>query len=227
MTTLAGLHGTAGQSDGVGAAARFNAPIGVAADATGNVYVADTGNHTIRKISVNGAVTTLAGSIGFTGSTDGTGNSARFNSPNGLVAASDGSLYVADTNNSLIRKVSPEGVVTTLAGRFVGTRIVGKQDGVNGVGAWLTTPLAIAIDGDGSVFFTESNSNTIRRVTSAGLVSTVGGFWVSGSESYGAKDGVMTAARFARPAAITVGLNNKIYVVDIDSNTVRLGVRIE
>jgi len=229
VTTIAGSSGTVGKSDGVGSLATFSSPYGVAADAAGNIFVADTGNHAIRKISPDGGVTTLAGSCGFAGSTDGAGNSARFASPGALVVAPDGSLRVADTGNSMIRKVTPEGVVTTVAGRFSGTRYVGSQDGTNGVNAWFSSPAGIAIDGLGNLLVTEGGSpgNRIRKINPVGLVSTVGGLWISGSESYGETDGVLTGARFANPAAIAIDLNDKVYVIDRDSNTIRVGVRIQ
>jgi sugar lactone lactonase YvrE len=227
VTTIAGSSGAAGKSDGVGTLATFSFPYGVAVDTAGNIFIADTGNHAIRKISPDGGVITLAGSCGFVGSSDGAGNSARFASPNALVVAPDGSLCVADSGNSLIRKVTPEGVVTTVAGRFSGSRYVGSQDGTNGVNAWFSNPSGIAIDSYGNLLVTEAGSNTIRKINPGGLVSTVGGLWISGSESYGETDGVLTPARFANPAAIAIGLNNKIYVVDRDANTVRVGIRIQ
>jgi hypothetical protein len=218
VTTMAGLSGTAGNADGVATSATFSSPYGVAVDATGNVFVADTGNHSIRKISSEGAVTTLAGSSGFGGVSNGTGNSARFMSPNALVVAPDGNLYVADTGASGIRKVTSEGVVTTLAGGFFAS--------------------GIAIDGAGNLLVTDT-SNMIRKITPAGVVSTIGGalsvFSTTTSTtttsttttSFEEKDGVLTVARFANPAAIAIGLNNKIYVVDRDANTVRVGIRIQ
>jgi sugar lactone lactonase YvrE len=227
VTTLAGSSGSAGQSDGIGTSAMFNGPYGVATDKQGNVFVADTGNHSIRKISSSGGVTTLAGSSGFAGSTDGIGSAASFRSPNSLVVAPDGNLYVADTSNSLIRKVTPEGVVTTVAGRFYGARISGSQDGVF---AWFSWPMSITADDAGNLFVTEGLSNSsirIRKITRVGVVSTIGGGSVSGSEAYGAKDGVSNVARFANPAGIALGLNNKLYVVDMDANTIRVGERLE
>ncbi|HKD54294.1 MAG TPA: hypothetical protein VKB72_08720, partial [Steroidobacteraceae bacterium] len=117
VSTFAGTAGATGSSDGTGAAASFSSPQGVATDSDGNVYVADTGNSTIRKITSTGVVTTLAGIAGMTGSTDGVGAAARFNSPLGVAVDSGGNVYVADTGNDLIRKITPAGVVTTIVGR--------------------------------------------------------------------------------------------------------------
>src|SRR5206468_2920267 len=116
VTTLAGLAGTPGDTDGTGSAARFSELWGVAVDGWSNVYVADRDNNTIRKVTPAGVVTTLAGVAGSAGSTDGTGSAARFSDPLGVAVDSARNVYVADTDNSTIRKVTPAGVVTTLAG---------------------------------------------------------------------------------------------------------------
>jgi hypothetical protein len=134
---------------------------------------------------------------------------------------------VADTSNSLIRKVTSGGVVTTVAGRFSGTRYSGTQDGTNGVNAWFLSPYGITIDGSGNLLVTDGGLNLIRKITPVGLVSTIGGLSGSPSDSFGESDGVSTGARFANPTAIAIGLNNKIYVVDKNSNTVRLGVKLQ
>src|SRR6266849_4433383 len=114
LALFAGDMGGGGSADGVGAAARFSSPIGVATDSAGNVYVADSDNSTIRKITPTGMVSTLAGSAGIGGSTDGTGAAASFGSSAGVATDSDGNVYVADTNNHTIRKITVAGVVTTL-----------------------------------------------------------------------------------------------------------------
>src|SRR5439155_1556238 len=116
VTTLAGLAGSSGSADGTGSAARFYKPFGVAVDSASNVYVADTYNATIRKVTPAGVVTTLAGLAGTPGSADGTGSAGRFYYPDGMVFDREGNVYVADAVNLTIRKVTPAGVVTTLAG---------------------------------------------------------------------------------------------------------------
>jgi DNA-binding beta-propeller fold protein YncE len=105
-----------GSTDATGAAARFNFPSGVATDSAGNVYVADSSNSTIRKITPAGAVSTLAGTAGVRGSTDGTGAAARFNFPNGVATDSAGNVYVADRSNNAVRKITPAGAVSTVVG---------------------------------------------------------------------------------------------------------------
>src|SRR5439155_6059077 len=117
VTTLAALPGSFGSTDGTGSNARFNYPDKLDVDSAGNVYVADSGNSTIRKVTPEGVVTTLAGKAGSFGSANGTGNVARFNTPEGIAVDSTGNVYVADLGNCTIRKITPAGEVTTLAGR--------------------------------------------------------------------------------------------------------------
>jgi sugar lactone lactonase YvrE len=116
VTTLAGTAGVSGSTDATGAAAKFRDPRGIATDSAGNVYVADSGNDTIRKITPAGVVTTLAGTTGVSGSTDGTGAAASFRNSYGIATDGAGNVYVADTDNHTIRKITPAGEVTTLAG---------------------------------------------------------------------------------------------------------------
>jgi len=116
VTTLAGTAGTSGSTDSAGGSPLFNRPSAIALDNVGNVYVADTGNNTIRKISAAGVVTTLAGTAGTSGSTDSAGGAPLFSNPNGVAVDQIGNVYVGDTTNYSIRKISPAGVVTTLAG---------------------------------------------------------------------------------------------------------------
>src|SRR5206468_2901642 len=134
-----------GSADGTGSAARFNYPRGVAVDSGGNVYVADTQNNTIRKVTPTAVVTTLAGLAGKTGSEDGTGSAARFNYPGGVAVDSADNVYVADLYNNEIRKVTPAGEVTTLAG-LAGT--AGSDDGPRG-SARFYYPASVAVDGTG------------------------------------------------------------------------------
>jgi hypothetical protein len=213
VTTFAGTAGSMGSADGASAAAQFNFPSGVAVDGAGYVYVADANNHTIRKISPAGVVTTLAGMAGSVGAADGTGSAALFNTPRGLSVDGSGSVYVADTGNSTIRKVTPAGVVTTLAGT-AGSR--GSADGT-GTSAQFWNPWGVSTDGTGNVFVADSWSQTIRRITPAGAVTTLAGT----AGSYGSVDGTAGAARFAYPLGVAVDGTGTAHVVDYGNSTIR------
>lgn len=213
VTTFAGTAGVAGSADGVGTAATFNFPTGIATDASGNVYVADFANHTIRKITPAGAVTTLAGTGGLAGYADGTGAAARFSRPSGLAVDGAGSVYVADSDNQVIRKISPSGVVTTFAG-LAGTR--GSADGA-ATAARFNDPIAVAVDVSGNVYVADFTNNAVRSITPAGVVSTLAGT----AGFAGAIDGVGTDARFSGPAAIAVDASGVVFVADSGNSTVR------
>ena len=152
VTTLAGLVGFPGGGDGAATIARFNNPTGVATDGVGNVYVADNFNHTIRKVTPAGTVTTVAGLPGVNGAADGIGSAARFNFPFGVAIDSAGSVYVADEANHKIRKITSGGAVTTLAGSDSGS--------VNGTGgaAKFNFPLGVAVDSAGSVYVADASN---------------------------------------------------------------------
>ena len=167
VSTLAGLSGTPGAADGRDTSARFNLPESVAVDAVGNLYVADNGNNLIRKITLDGTVSTLAGS-GQPGSANGHGSAASFNSPFGIAVDASGNVYVADSGNNLIRKISPAGAVTTFAGS--GAKGAGNATGVS---ASFNTPSGVAVDAAGNVYVADENNNLIRKITAAGVVSTI------------------------------------------------------
>jgi len=158
VTTLAGLVNSFGTADGTGNGARFNFPEGLAVDASGNVYVADSGNSSIRKVTPAGVVTTFAGFTGSGGAADGTGNTARFNTPTGIAIDTDGNIYVADNGNNAIRKVTQAGAVTTLAG------LSGNPGSADGIGSAVRFhfPSGVAVDASGNLFITDSQNNTIR-----------------------------------------------------------------
>src|SRR5207302_1278792 len=166
VTTLAGLAGYPGSTDGTGTDARFNQSWGVAVDNAGNVYVGDTGNHTIRKVTAAGVVTTLAGLAGSVGGDNGTGSDARFNHPSGVAVDDAGTIDVADTYDHTIRKVTPPGVVTKLAGlpRFdISGNPVGGNADETGNAARFNSPAGVAVDSAGNVYVADAYNNTIRR----------------------------------------------------------------
>ncbi|MGN4154903.1 NHL repeat-containing protein, partial [Burkholderia gladioli] len=215
VSTLAGVQGVSGYADGAGNSAEFSNPTGIAADSSGNLYVADTGNNVIRKISPAGVVSTLAGSpTGASGSADGTGSAASFSGPNGIAVDSSGNVYVADTHNSIIRKITSMGEVTTLAGS-AGT--LGSTDGP-GASARFNVPASIAVDSGGNLYVADTNNNTIRKISSTLQVTTLAG---SSTGAPGSADGVGGAARFNAPSGVAVDSSGYIYVADSSNSTVR------
>lgn len=212
VTTLAGLEGTPGDADGSGNAARFAAPKGVAADSAGNVYVADDLNHTIRKITPAGVVTTLAGLAGARGANNGTGSAARFSNPRSVAVDSSGNVYVADTGDSLIRKITPGGTVSTLAGF---PYLAGFADGT-GNAALFNGPQGVAVDGAGNVFVADHENHAIRMITPGGTASTL-----AGTPTSGFVDGNGAAARFDGPTGITVDGAGNLYVADQNNHATR------
>jgi len=213
VTTLAGRPRQSGSTDGTGAAARFYYPTGVAVDTSGNVYVADFYNGTIRKVTASGVVTTLAGSPGVAGSADGAGAAAQFLGPYGVAVDTAGNVYVGDSNNYTVRKVTPTGVVTTLAGS---PRQSGGTDGTGAAARFFGT-YGVAVDTAGNVFATDSSNNTIRKVTASGVVTTLAG---SPGQKGGA-DGTGAAARFNYPMGVAVDPSGNVYVAEDYNNTIR------
>lgn len=218
LELLAGDIGGAGNGDGTGDTARFNGPRSIAVDGDGNVYVADQGNHTIRKIAPTGVVTTLAGVAGLFDSDDsvsgdGPGDAARFYNPSGMAVDSDGNVYVADTNTSTIRKITPTGVVTTLAGT---AHAIGSTDDA-GPAARFNRPSGVVVDGDSNIYVADQQNHTIRKITSAGVVTTVAGT----ADMPGSADGMGTAARFNDPSAIALDGIGNVYVADQKNHTIR------
>ena len=209
VTTLAG-SGDNDFADGVGAAASFAYPDSLAIDGEGTLYVADRENHCIRKVSPSGAVTTLAGSGG-PGFTDGVGAAASFNYLSGLAIDGEGTLYVADWENHRIRKVSPSGAVTTLAG----SGDPGFTDGV-GAAASFNCPSGLAIDGEGTLYVADQANNRIRKVSQSGAVTTL-----AGSGDPGFADGVGAAASFASPDGVAIDGEGTLYVADWDNHRIR------
>jgi sugar lactone lactonase YvrE len=210
VSTLAGKAGEAGSADGNGAEARFNGVAGLALDAVGNIYMADTYNGTIRKITPAGVVSTFAGKAGESGSIDGTLADARFNGPTGVALDQVGNMYVIDNWSCTIRKISSSGMVSTLAGSWWG-----YADG-NGAEAQFAGPNAVVVDGSGNLFVVDSGNHAIRKVTPEGVVSTFAGL----GGSYGSADGAGSAARFMSPNSLVLDASGNLYITD-NLSTVR------
>lgn len=207
VSTLAG-SGEEGHVDAAGFGARFASPTGIARDAAGFLYIADTGNHCIRRITPGGVVSTWAGN-GLAGTADGTGTAARFQAPEGLAIAPDGTLYVADRGNRRIRRISPEGEAETWAG----TGALGAQDGP-GSSATFTDPRALARGADGTLYV--ADGNRLRRISTAGVVETF-----AGDASAGLRDAADTSARFSAPRGLAIDAWGTLYVADSGNQCVR------
>jgi serine/threonine protein kinase/sugar lactone lactonase YvrE len=214
VSILAGQPGARGSADGLIADARFQSPGGIAVDAHGNTFVADTGNDTIRKITRDGVVGTLAGRAGKPGRSDGSGDAARFLAPLGIAVDQKGNIYVAEFVSDTIRKITPEGMVSTLAGSAGNP---GGQDGT-GDNAHFRNPWSVAVDFSDNVYVADRSNFTIRQITPTGRVSTFAGF----AGIPGDIDGPGSYARFGDPVGVAVDLSGKVYVADAVNGAVRM-----
>lgn len=208
VTTFAGGN-IVGSVDGIGIDASFGAPSGLTIDVFGNLYIADTGNDKIRKITPAGVVTTLAGN-GVTGSTDGDVTKASFYCPTDVAIDASGNLYVADACNNKIRKISPAGIISTFAGN-------GMEGGADGMGvlASFNNPHSIATDISGNVYVSEWGNHKIRKITPTGVVSTL-----AGGGNFGV-DGTGSNAGFVLPSGIIIDGSGNLYVADTGNNKIR------
>jgi sugar lactone lactonase YvrE len=202
-----------GSKDGTGPAARFNGPEGIAADSAGNLYVAESASATIRKLTPQGVVTTLAGATGAVGYTDGAGSAARFNQPTRLDTDGQGNVYLTDTGNSVVRKITASGAVSSLAGN--GT--CGSADGRER-SAQFCNPKGIALDQWGNLWIADTGNHTVRRIDPKGNVSTVAG----SPGVCGSANGRGDVARFCNPQDIDVDKWGNVYVVDTGNSTIRM-----
>lgn len=210
VSTFAGST-VAGALDGTGTAAQFKYPWGIVVDASGNVFVADQGNHLIRKITPAGVVTTFAGT-GTPGFANGNGTSAQFHYPTGLAIDAAGNLYVGDQNNNVVRLITPAGDVSTFAGS-------GTQASVDGTGtaASFNLPIGVSTDAGGNVYVTELLNNGVRKISPAKRVTTL----VSGSPLGAYVDGNGNDARFNDPMGVAVDRKGDVYIADRSNNMIR------
>jgi sugar lactone lactonase YvrE len=210
VSTLAGTVSNPTDSTASTQVSIFSGPTGVAVDASGNVYVADSGDNEIKMVTSSGTVTTLAGNAN-PGSNDGTGAAASFYNPTGVALDASGNLYVADFLNNLIRKVAPGGVVTTIAGNTQ----TGSTNGADTT-ATFYFPNSVAVDASGDVFVADDFNNLIRQISPSGQVTTVAGSGLAGS-----LNGTGTAASFNDPDGITLDASGNLYVADANNNLIR------
>lgn len=221
VSTYAGKLGEAGTKDGPVSEARFNKPEDVAVDKDGNVYVADTYNYTIRKITPQGVVSTVAGKAGEAGYADGEGKHARFDKPIGIAVDKSAHVYVADANydgpeigNCVVRKISPDGYVTTIAGQ------PGQAGSENGPAhqARFHKFTGIDVAQDGTLYIADTEADTIRRIDLDGNVTTLGGSYLEEGKS----DGSSQDVRFKDPQALAVAPDGRIFIADTLNNRIVL-----
>jgi hypothetical protein len=221
-TTLAGQAGSPGNADGTNSAARFNMPWGIGSDSSGNLYVADNGNNTVRKLTpvgIDWVSSTIAGMAGRSGSVDGTNNQTRFNGPIGIAVDGAGNVYASDGNNNTVRKLTPAGtnwVSSTIAG-LAGSP--GSADGTNSR-VRFNAPIAIALDSASNLYVADHDNFTIRKLTPSGTnwVSTT----IAGLAGHlGSADGTNSAARFAYALSVAVDGSGHVYVAENGNSTIR------
>ncbi len=216
ISTFAG-NGTFSFSGDGGPAiyAQLYGPNGAAVDASGNLYIADTQNNRVRKISSDGTISTIAGTgaAGYSGD-NGPAGTAQLNSPRGLAVDVAGNLYIADSLNNRIRMVSPSGAITTVAGGGTG----GSGDGGPAVNAQLIEPFGVAVDGAGNLYIAEFGASRIRKVSSNGVLTTVAGNGVTG---YRGDGGPATDAALHSPWGVAVDASGNLYIADTDNNVIR------
>ncbi len=206
VSTIAGTSGVTGSQDGIGAAARFSYPRGICSSEDGTLFIVDYGNHIIRKLTPDGAVTTIAGLAGVPGGTDGPAGQARFNYPRGIAFDVSGNIYVSDTSNHAIRRITPDGIVATIAG-IVGA--AGYADG-RGADARFDGPQKITLDSAGNLLVADYENCVIRKVTPDGVVTTVSGT----AGLHGGMDGSPDRALFGYPLGMAVDAADNLYVTD-------------
>jgi uncharacterized protein (TIGR03437 family) len=219
LTRVAG-NGRPGNSGdgGPAAAAQLSFPMGLAADTAGNLFVADRDASVVRKIAANGIITTVAGSgtPGFAGD-GGAATSAQINGPYGVAVGAGGSLYIADTGNNVVRKVSPDGAIRTVAG--TGTRGY-LGDGGAALSAWLNAPEAVAVDAEGNLYIADTFNGRIRRVGTDGVIDTVAG--VGSTGIYSGDGGPARSAAISLPTDVALDGAGTLYLADFGNTRVRM-----
>jgi uncharacterized protein (TIGR03437 family) len=220
IKVAAGGNGEGFSGDGGPAtAAQLNAPLALATDAAGNLYIADTGNSRIRKVSTSGIITTVAGNgaAGFSGDS-GPATLAQLATPNALALDSAGNLYIADSYNLRIRKVDVSGTITTVAGNGQGKFGGYSGDGGPATAAQLAFPSGVAVDGDGRIFIADQGNSVIRLVDTSGIISTIAGKHTPG---YSGDGGAATSAQLDNPTFLVLAPDGTMYFVDSANERIR------
>lgn len=212
VVTLAGVPQVSGTTNGTGTNALFGDPCAIVTDTNGNYYLTDTANHAIRKVTTNGVVTTFAGKLGVYGSANGTGTNAQFYLPNGLAFDKTGNLYVSDTGNNIIRKITAAGAVSTFAGTGGDPAYL---DG-SALSAMFSSPLGIVVWTNGNIFIADSGNHCIREISN-GTVSTFAG----SPQVWGTNDATGTNAQFNAPCSLAFDAKGNLYVSDANNDTIR------
>ncbi len=215
ITTVAGTNESGFSGDGgPGVFARLDHPTAVAVDSAGNLYIADTMNHRIRKMDTRGVITTIAGGTasGFSGD-NGPATAARLNMPESIAIDNAENLYIADTGNNRIRKISPQGIITTVAG----SDTAGVTNGA-AINAVLFQPSGLAFDSSGNVYIADTLNHRIRRVSRDGMITTVAG---TGSPGYSGNNGFATLAQLNSPDGISFDSAGNLYIADTGNNVIR------
>lgn len=210
-----GIPGFSGDG-GPATAAQINSPTGMARDASGNLFFADSLNNRIRKISPQGTITTIAGTgvAAFAGD-GGPAVAAQIRAPHSVAVDAGGNIYIADFQNILLRKITPDGNITTIAG----TGAVGfTGDGGRATDAQINAPESIAVDGGGNIYFVETNGHRIRKVTQGGIISTVVG---TGTAGFSGDGGPAVAAQLSSPFGATVDEAGNLYIADTNNSRIR------
>ena len=231
VTTFAGTAGKIGKDDGNGASSSFNTPYGITSDLSNNIYICDSINHTIRKITPLGDVTTFAGTAGNTGIIDGLGSEARFNSPQWIIYdAISNTLLVSDTGNKKIRKITMSGLVTTYLGSFTGAASPYSASGAvntydikcsnDSKHSSFRTPMGMVVDSTDSIYVCDSGNHIIRKITqngNYGIASTFAGM----PSISGFKNNSNKLSLFNKPTDITIDSSGNFYVCDFGNKAIR------
>jgi len=191
-------------------------PYGVAVSSSNEIYIADTGNHRIRKISTSGIITTIAGTgIASFSEDGGLATKATLNNPRGIAVSSSNEIYIVDTGNQRIRKISTSGIITTIAG--TGTASF-SGDGGNATSASLSDPYGVAVSSSNEIYIADTGNHRIRKISTSGIITTIAG---TGIASFSGDRGYATNATLSHPHGVAISSSNEIYIADTTNQRIR------